>query len=95
MVNRVTPKRRRIIEDTLRRLNTQYGRGMVAAIVWGVPFAGMSHSRQGVVVRQMQYGMDATEFSVAPDFKTVRYLSRDRYILDVPKPTKEPALVPA
>jgi len=56
------------MDETIRaklvRLNNNHGKGMVLSVVWGVPYAGLPHDRMGLVVRQMQYSMDAVRFSI-------------------------------
>lgn len=77
----MTPKQRKAVEQCIRDTHSIHGKGMIIAIVWGVPYAGVDQSRHGMTVYQMQYGMRALNFSVALDFKTVHYLHRDRLVL--------------
>lgn len=78
-------KQRKAVEACLKSTNDIHGKGTIIAVVWGIPHAGVEHDRQGMVVRQYQYGMDATGFTVSHDWKTVRYLHRDRLVLPLTK----------
>jgi len=64
------------VEITLRSRNDIHGKGMVVKVVWGVPYNGINHKNQGVVVRQMQYGMDSVPFIVSDDWRSVRFLGK-------------------
>lgn len=61
----MTKKQRKAVEYKIMELNGIHGKGMVTAVVWGIPYAGVDQTLNGIVVRQMQYGMDAVKFAVS------------------------------
>jgi hypothetical protein len=74
---------REIIEDTLYRENDIRGKGSIIAVVWS-QMQMSTEATYGIAVRQMQLGnMDAIHFQVSGDYKTVRFLGKDRLVLEV------------
>lgn len=59
-----TAQMRRDVEHSLAVMNGVYGKGVILAVVWGREHAGVTLDFQGMVVRQMQYGMDAKPFGI-------------------------------
>lgn len=76
------PAQKRRIERTLGHINATCGKGWIVAVVWGQGTTFPADRNHGMVVREMQLGnMDAREFRVSGDFKTVRFLSTTKLVL--------------
>jgi hypothetical protein len=69
---------KRRVERTLINSQAIHGKGQVVAIVWS-----QITNLRGVVVREhgKSCRMDACEFQVSRDWKTVRFLSQTRLVL--------------
>ena len=57
-------KRKKQIIAEIEHMNSVHGKGIVSAVIFGERYAGIDQSLSGMVVRQMQYGMDSVKFSL-------------------------------
>lgn len=76
---------RKKVEVVLHHTNNIHGKGQIRAVVFREGSESGAESaingQSGLVVRQFQYGMDAVQFQVSADGRTVRFLQKQRVVV--------------